>query len=188
MGQMKTICFGILFVVLVAAAGCLPTFEPVYTDEQLVFDDTLLGTWTQANTSNQWLVERGNAKSYLVSYREVGKPLARFEAHLCQIGDLLVLDLAPRADDPNVHPLQQLHQMPVHTIYLVTREPQKLTLAAIDFKWLEEYLLQHANELSSAKHSGRLVATGSTRDMQNFVTAHRDKFTNRMVLDRTPAR
>jgi hypothetical protein len=121
---MRALCVSFWVAVLVSLVGCLPTLEPVYTESQLVFDEELVGIWEQPNSNNRWQVERGENKSYRVTYLENGNRTAQFVAHTCQLGDLLVLDLFPQLDESKTNGLIKFHQLPLHTAYVVTKSRQ----------------------------------------------------------------
>ena len=118
---MKILCAILLMVALANLVGCLPTLEPVYTDQQLVFDDGLIGVWAEANSNNKWQIDRGDQKSYQVAFLENGKPTGRFVAHVCRLGDLLVMDLFPQEENTASNGLIKFHQIPMHTAYLVSQ-------------------------------------------------------------------
>ena len=57
-------------VLLLTLAGCVFSLHPLYTDEDLVFDPALVGTWAQDNSGNTWEFGKGNRNNYELVIRE----------------------------------------------------------------------------------------------------------------------
>jgi hypothetical protein len=144
-----------LLIGLTILAGCVPSLNAVYTEEDLVFDPALVGVWTQEGNAARWEFSKSDGKSYRLLYTDERGQQGRF------IG---------------------------HTIYRVRDGQGKLTLAAIDFKWLDEYLTSHPDEIECATFNGRKLITAPTAAVQKFVVAHKDRFTSEFPLQKQEPR
>jgi hypothetical protein len=75
------------------------TVNPLYTDNDLVFDPLLVGVWvdeapTQVTEEN-WTFKKGAGKSYNLTVTEEHGEKGEFEAHLLKLKDYFFLDLKP---------------------------------------------------------------------------------------------
>src|SRR5215211_7115001 len=84
----KIVLFTLLFGVF---AGCVPSWNPLYTQKDLVVDPQLVGTW-KGDEGETWKFEKTGDKKYKLVYTDAeGK--ATFAAHLLKINDRQFLDL-----------------------------------------------------------------------------------------------
>ncbi|QDU74613.1 hypothetical protein Pan97_16240 [Bremerella volcania] len=172
-------------VALTLLAGYIPSLNPVYTDQQLVFDANVLGTWVQANGQDTWEFTKRDAKSYRLVYTDKDGHQGRFVARLADLNGTLFLDLFPeQKTEDDTAGFYKFHLVPIHTIYRVKRTELKLELAAIDYKWFDKYLTDHPGAIQFATFNGRKLITASTTDVQAFVLEHQEMFTGDFSLKR----
>jgi hypothetical protein len=174
------------FVAVIAVglliAGCVPSLNPVYRASDLVFDESIVGAWTQDGA--QWDFKSRDAKSYHLVYTDKDGRQGRFIAHLANLDGNLFLDLFPAdAASEQQSGFYKFHLVPIHTIYRV-KSLTPLELAAIDYKWLEAELDKRPQTVPSAVFDGRRLITGSTDDVRAFVVSNKDKFTGGFKLER----
>jgi hypothetical protein len=74
--------------------GCIPSLHPLYTENDLIFEKALVGTWVDENPENTWTFSQSGEKEYKLIYSEDGKP-GEFTAHLLKIKDKMFIDLYP---------------------------------------------------------------------------------------------
>ena len=183
---MKKKIAGWTLVALTLLAGCVPSLNPVYTDQQLIFEPDVLGVWTQANGQDRWEFSQGAGKSYRLVYTDDSGRQGRFVAHLAEIEGVRLLDLFPEEADDEVSGFYKFHLAPLHTIYLVKRTDTNLELAAVDYKWFDRYLTDNPGAIQFATFNGRKMITAPTEDVQAFVLQNKDKFTAEFRLERQP--
>jgi hypothetical protein len=167
-----------MLIILAAIAGCIPSLNPVYTDETLTFEPGLLGVWSQSSSKARWDFSQRDDSSYRLDYTDDEGRQGRFVGRLAKLDGELFLDLYPEEAKTDGNGFYKSHLVPIHTIYRVKQAEGRLTLAAIDFQWLDDYLTTHPTEIKSATFNGRKMITAPTADVQKFVLAHKDKFTN----------
>jgi hypothetical protein len=167
-----------MLFILTAIAGCVPSLNPVYTDETLTFEPALLGIWTQPSTKARWDFSKRDDESYRLDYTDDEDRQARFVGRLAKLDDELFLDLYPEEVKSDSNGFYKFHLVPIHTIYRVKQADGQLTLAAIDFQWLDDYLTTHPTEIECATFNGRKMITAPTAEVQRFVLAHKGKFTS----------
>lgn len=172
---------------LITLAGCIPSLNPVYRQEDLVFDSSVLGTWAQTGQKARWEFQKRDDTSYKLLYTDNEGRQGRFVAHLAKIEGELFLDLFPEQLEMEVNSFYSFHLVPIHTIYRVRQTKPQLELAAIDYKWLDEELNKEPATIQSSALNGRRLITASTDDVRAFVVKNKDSFTGRFELQKAPS-
>lgn len=178
----KFCCCGLLALTLLA--GCLPSLNPVFTDENLVFDPQVLGAWIQPGSKARWEFSKRDEKSYRLLYTDQDGHQGRFVARLAELQGHRFLDLFPEHVETGAAAFYKFHLVPIHTVYWVPQTQPKLELRAINYKWLEGYLADHPNEIQFSTFDGRRLITAPTKDVQAFVVKHLKEFTGEFGLQR----
>ncbi len=172
---------------LLLLGGCLPSLNAVFTDENLVFDASVVGLWTQPGGTATWDFTARNATSYLLVFTDNDGRSARFVGHLANVQGVQFLDLAPEKVETGASPFFDVHLVPLHTIYLVRQTTPTLELAAMDYAWLEKFLGDHPDAIEHASFNGRIFLTAPTEDVQTFVIEHKEAFNANFYLERASA-
>lgn len=171
-------------ITLVAAAvlfcSCIPSVNPFYTEQDVVFDARLLGEWQEKDKSDNpdvWKFEGTTNKMYKLTITEKKGKRGKFNAHLFQLKQEYFLDLIP--DDchyaTNQADLVGASMYPGHLLVRVPQIEPELKLALFDFGWLEKFIEKHPKALAHHKEGDRIVLTAGTRDLQKFVLKHLGK-------------
>jgi len=169
---------------LVAMVGCIPSLNPIFTNDNLVFDPAFVGLWKQPDSPATWNFTQFDEKSYHLVYSDNEGRQGRFLARLADVQGTLFLDLFPAEIESNANSFYKFHLVPIHTVYLVNRTGPEMELAAIDFQWLQTYLGEHPEAIEHATYDGRKLITASTADLQDFVLRHKERFTGEFSLGR----
>ena len=153
-------------------SGCLtPSIHPLYTDEDLVFEDSLVGTWSDDDQA--WTFRSDDEGGYRLTVLDDGEE-SKLIAHLVQLGEHRFLDLYP--EDPDCESCwYYLHMLPVHTFSRATLQGDVLELAFMDAEWLKDK--SEAGELGLAHEfrDDQVVLTAGTGELQEFVLGHLDE-------------
>jgi hypothetical protein len=149
-----------------ASSACLVvTLQPSYDDQSLVFEEGLLGQWENAEDGTRATVERGEWRSYKITY--VDRTVTRtFQGNLTKVGASTFLDLTEmRGADPG--PLL----VPVHTLARITLKDDVLEGALLDYDWFMRAMSRKAlGRLSTAVDDRRnAVITGATADIKRWL-------------------
>ncbi|MCH7691023.1 MAG: hypothetical protein IIA17_08270, partial [candidate division Zixibacteria bacterium] len=91
---MKTKSLAILSLVSLFLVGCIPSLHPLYTENELVYEPSLLGIWTEEGGGISYEFIKNDSSSYTMIYTEDSIP-SDFTAHLLKLGDNLFLNLQP---------------------------------------------------------------------------------------------
>jgi hypothetical protein len=160
--------------------GCVPSLNPLYTEEDLVFEPKLVGVWAEdAESKERWTFERAGEKGYKVIYEEAGER-GEFKVHLLRLGDQLYLDFFP--DDEAMKKLDRndfykFHWLPAHTFARVYRVEPELSMAFMNPDWLAKLLKEDPAAIGHVQRGDDVVVvlTASTKALQAFVKKHADE-------------
>ena len=193
---MKTKKF--LFYVLAALlGGCIPvmSLHPLFTEETLVFEEKLLGTWVD-DSNNIWEFKDPNEqeKIYKLIFVDNEGQKGSFDARLTKLENKLFLDVYPSEppwdeEDPNKveWPFNTLFFMPVHTFIKINGIEPELKLQLTDDDELKKLLKENPNSIEHTSIEDKFVLTASTEELQAFVLKYADDsrvFPKEIVLTR----
>src|SRR5688500_7739968 len=82
----------ILGLVLIAA-GCVPSLNPLYTEADVIFEPWLIGTWAEPDSTSTWEFSKAGAKKYKLVQTDSDGQKAAFEARLVKLKDQRFLDI-----------------------------------------------------------------------------------------------
>ncbi len=210
---MKTKTF--LFYGLAALlAGCGPIFslQPLFTKENLVFEEKLLGTWVEDFNDPEmtWKFTRfgeSTASDFLEPWQpdELGKfyrlEVVDKEGHkgslvacLVKLGDRMFLDIFPDklpCGEEEIEKAKLVYNgfffLPVHTFVRVDSIGDRLTMQLTDDDKFKELLQAQPAIVKHEMVDDRPILTASTEELQAFVTKYAGDervFSNEIVLSR----
>lgn len=195
----------LLFYVLAALlGGCFPiaSLHPLCTQEDLIFEEKLLGTWVDDPNKPEttWQFKRldepegAGEKAYKLIFSDEEGRKGSFIAHLGKLENKLFLDLYPselpwEPKDPNKleWAYNTLLLIPVHTFIRIDSIGPQLKMRLTVEDQMEELLKENPTAVRHASTEDRLVLTASTKELQAFVLKYADDsraFPNEMVLSR----
>lgn len=153
-------------------AGCVPSLHPLFTEEDLVYDPALVGTWAEKEGEDICTFRKSGENAYDLIYTEEGVP-ARFDAHLVRIGEFLFLDTYP--GDPDIkNDFYLIHLIPAHTFLRIWIEGDVLRYAMLDLDWLKRMISEKKVEIGHEQVDGGIVLTASTKELQEFFLKYAD--------------
>jgi hypothetical protein len=146
-------------------AGCdspaLMTLDPAVTDQEAMFDATLLGTWDAGQGGDLCIFRRGDGDLYTVTYVSDGSS-RKFDARLFQAGRARLLDLSPQDSDD--------FQVPAHALIRILASSGSLRWTFLDSEWLRQ---QAAHELPNrARDSGKMLLTAPGGSLRDFLAKY----------------
>jgi hypothetical protein len=169
----------IWYVLLILFVGCIPSLHALYTDQDVIYDPALLGTWYTGEGQSNFVFARADDKSYKAVYTDKDGKTGEFTIHLLELKNTKFLDFYPIGDSITQSDFYKGHLVPAHSFMRVDAIGPKLILCDMDYDWMKKYLEANptalAHELIDENSSGsdkELVLTASTADLQAFVLAH----------------
>ena len=164
-------------------AGCVPSWNPLYTEKDLMFDPLLVGAWTpveaQEGSKETWLFTKGGDKLYQLQQTDEEGRKAGFEVRLVKLKDHRFLDLyltKVEGDDVKLNAWAGFSLAPAHLILKVEQVEPALKIAAMNPDWMKKFVKQHPDPIAhSVVLDGNIVLTASTSELQRFVLGHVDE-------------
>ena len=190
----------ILFYVLAGIlGGCVPvvSLHPLYTQNDIVFDEKLTGDWVDVNEQTSWQFTKPNPESklYALTYRDDENKKGLFAVQLVKLEDKFFLDGVPAqvpydSNDPNK--AKQLAYnaffiIPVHIFAIVDSFEPQLKLRLTDDEQMKNMLEEKPKAIKSESVDGRIILTASTEELQKFVLKYADSnelFLKEVILSR----
>jgi hypothetical protein len=125
----------LIVLAVTCAPGCLVvSLSPVYQNDTIGWDATLLGSWQNSEDKSSIEIERGEWKSYRIKYVhpiETGM----LTGYLTAIGDDRFLDVMPaRGED------RGSFLIPVHAVLRLRVDGDRIELTPISYDWMNERL------------------------------------------------
>jgi hypothetical protein len=160
-------------LVIFLVAGCVPSWNPLYTEKDLIFDPQLIGAW-KGEDGEVWKFEKEDEKNYKLTYTDK-KGKATFLAHLLKIKERRFLDLYLHDDaekDLNLNALATMTIMPVHLFMRVDEIGSSLKMAAVNPEALNKHLEKNPKAISLLKRKDHIVFTATSEELQAFVMKH----------------
>lgn len=169
----KSCKVGIAVLIIAALVGCVPSWNPLYTDKDLVVDPQLAGVW-KGDEGETWKFEKQDAKNYKLTYTDKeGK--ATFLAHLLKIKERRFLDLHlhdKAEEELKLNALAIMTLVPMHLFLRVDEIGGSLKMAAVNPEALEKHLEKDPKAVAHLKQGDRVVFSAKTEDLQAFVMKH----------------
>jgi hypothetical protein len=187
MNQMK-VKTGFLMVMLAMLAGsCIPSLFPLYTQEDLVTDDRIVGTWN-AGGNNIWVIDRldynpksdfmnpdwtdpKDKKTYRLKVTEVseGDTLeAEFVVHMLVLDGQHYLNFFP-TDYELAHGFLSWHMIEANNFSKVRITEDSLSLNFFDPSYMEKLIDTNRIKISHIRLDSGILLTARARELQKFV-------------------
>ena len=169
--------------ILLLLAGCVRSLQPLYTEKDLIFDEKLVGCWSDENPDAKWCFSKQSEKAYRLVVTENGSS-GSFDVHLFKIEGKLFMDLLPRQQELNENDFYKFHLLPVHTFLHVKQIEPTLQMRFPDRNWFDNHIIKAPDALQHQMVQRDIIVTATTEEMQTFWLKHLDskgafqKFTN----------
>jgi len=203
----------LLFYVLAALlGGCVPvmSLHSLFTEEVLVFEENLLGTWVDDSNETTWEFKDPNEQEKtckLIFVDNEGKK-GSFVVHLVKLKNRLFLDVYPKEFPCKAE--EQRHQLvedkimltvkvspkwhyntlffvPFHSFIKINSIKPQLKIQLTDDEGMGKLLKENPNAIKHEFVEGKPVLTASTKELQAFVLKYADDsrlFSDEIVYSR----
>jgi len=169
MKKPKTIVLlGLLFLM----AGCIPSVHPLYTDQDLIFDASLIGEWADKGGKETWTFTKSGENAYKLLYLDEKGKKGEFAVHLLNVGDRRFMDLYPSDPDLQQNDFYKCHLMPVHMFFRVQQKENTLRMAFMKPDWIKKFLQEHPDAVKHEKVDDGIVLTAQPKELQAFLITH----------------
>ena len=159
----------LLFYLLAALlGGCVPSLHPLYTSQDITYDEKLVGTWV--GNDQKLVFEKLETRKFYDLTSTLENKHGNFAAHLVKVDQMLFLDLfpkGPKLDDATDY--YKSHLLKAHTFIEVEQIEPTLKLKAIDPEKLKTRLQNEPNLIKHEIVKDSVVLTASTKELQEFM-------------------
>ena len=163
-----------------ALAGCVPSWNPFYTDKDLAFDPALAGTWrpveAKAGSQETWAFKTDDNTRYQLTQTDEQGRQATFDARLFKLKGQRFLDLyltKVEGGQLKLNDWASISLVPAHLLLKVEQIEPTLKLAAMNPDWMQKYLKKNPDAIAHRIVSdGDVVLAASTGELQQFILAH----------------
>jgi hypothetical protein len=162
------VSLGLLFVM----TGCIPSVHPLYTDQDLIFDPSLVGQWADKSGKETWTFTANGEKQYKLLYVDEDDKQGEFAVHLLKIADRRFLDIYPADPKLQQNDFYKGHLMPVHTFMRVQMQNDVLQMAFMKPDWIKDFLQKNPAAIKHEKVNDDVLLTAQPKDLQAFLTQH----------------
>lgn len=168
--SLVTLC---TFIIL---AGCVPSWNPLYTEKDLVSDERLVGTWKDEDNKETWVFKKSEDKAYQLTHTDEGGKIGKFEARLLKLEGRTYLDLYVTALGgkglEECNGLAQAMVVPAHLFLRVDEIGDALKMAGVNPTWLKELLEKNPKAIAHRKVDDNWILAAETKDLQAFVSKY----------------
>src|SRR4026208_1366309 len=131
-------------------AGCVPSWNPLYTEKDLVFDPLLVGRWIPVNAQEgspeAWAFTKGGERLYQLQQTDEEGRKASFEVRLVKLKEHRFLDsylIKVEGDEMKLNAWAGFSLVPAHLILRVEQIEPALKIAAMNPEWMKKFVKQH---------------------------------------------
>jgi hypothetical protein len=173
--KVKKVLFYLLASLL---GGCVLSVHPLFTAEDLVFEEKLLGVWVKEDSKETWEFGRHSDESrerYTIVYTDSEGETGGFLAGLGRLNDMLFLDLYPEQPDVNANEFYKYHLLGVHTFLKIEQIGPALQMRMMSHDKMKEMLEEDPNLIKHEvleEPDSRILLTASTKELQRFMVKH----------------
>ena len=158
--------FTLALAVLAGVAGmtgCASAvaIHPLYTEQQLVSDLPLEGTWASGD-GEAWQIQKSGDGYDVVALKRADSPGgAKYTVHLLRLNEFHFVDVASKSD-PDVG-------VPGHFLAKVQMQDGKLYVSPLDDTWFKHMMDAGVAPSSTMGEGQQIVITASTAELQKFL-------------------
>lgn len=170
---MKTIPYLIAAATALAlVTGCVTSLNPIYNEDDLIFDPALLGVWSEEGSEEIYEVTRYGDLAYTLVFTDEDCKRGTFVMHLAQIEGMKFLDVYPTEPELNTNDFYKLLLIPVHSFFRIEHSGRAARVWTMENEWLEQYLEADAAAIEHVKRDNTVLLTASTKEVQSFQLKH----------------
>lgn len=166
---MKNAILATIIAVSLFAAACVPSLHPIYTEQDIIFDNALIGKWVDPESKESWTFSIASPNVYRVVHRDSEGKTGEFHARLVRISGNLFLDLTPVDLSGRPAEYYRDHFQKVHSFVHIVEIGQAAKLRNLEPDWLKSVLQDNPEGIRHERIGQELLLTASTRDLQKFL-------------------
>ena len=149
--------------------SCVQSIHALYTEQDLISDDSMIGTWEDKQSGETWtFIKAGRLEYKLIQVDEDGKA-GEFTARLVKVENRVFLDLLPMRPAGDNTDLFQSQLIRTHTFAYIARRSDSLEVSVLEMNWLKDTVARDPAAVRHEKIGGDIVMTAQPKEMQKFL-------------------
>jgi hypothetical protein len=169
---MKALSTSLILAIVVFAASCIPTLNPLYTEADLIMDPALVGTWVDKESGEMWTFSNTEKFKYSVIHLDSDGRKSQYDGRLVKLENKLFLDIVPIKSGSIQNEFHQGLFFATHTFVHVVSTESTVQISYMDARWLKDFLAANPEAIRHEKINGEILLTSSPKETQKFVLAH----------------
>lgn len=160
----------VLSAALLLCSSCVPSVNPIFSDKDTVFDQSIVGKWGDLESSETWEFSSTNQKEYKLVHKDEAGKTGTFTARLTDLNGKRFLDIVPDRRARTATDFYEDRFIETHTFVLVEKRDKTFLISYLEPKWLKDHL---ANNPDAVKHlivNGEVLLTDSTENLRKFLS------------------
>ncbi len=165
---MKTSTFLVL-AALCLLVGCVRSLNPIGSEEDLIFDPTLVGVWAEEDSKEVYVVTSNGDHGYTLVHTDEDCERGTFEMYLAQVEKTKFLVIAPAEPDLYANDFYTSLLISAYLFVRVENDGPEAIIWVMDTEWLKKYLEENPRAI---EHSEGSLLTASTEKVRAFFLEH----------------
>jgi len=162
----------LVLCLFLASTSCIPSQYPLYTEQDVIFDSSVLGTWIDEDSGETWDITKSGDKEYKVVQTDGDGKTSEYTARLLTIGDQIFFNLTPVKSFKSQFGIDRSHLLTSHFFIRLSRDGSAFRASTLDPDWLRVFLEKNPASIRHQKLRDELILVASTGELQKFVLAH----------------
>lgn len=157
---------------LLTITSCVQSLNPLYTEKDLVYDNSLVGVWIDKETGETWAFSNGGKLEYKLLHTEEDGRSGEFSARLVRIEDTTFLDIVPVKTGFPQSDFYQSHLLTTHTFMHVVRNGSTVEIRVLELRWVKDLLADNPDAIPHETINGEILLTSQPKETQRFLLAN----------------
>lgn len=160
----------VTLLLILCAAGCVPSLHPLYTPKTIVYDPAIAGIWQQDD--ERWeFVGDPNDQSYHLTVTDKNDKQSKLYVRLVQVNGQRFFDFFPAEDaDLDGGDWIKFHVIPIHLFFTVEKSGESLVLTTLLPDEADKLLAEKPKLVKHERlEDGRVVLTDTSENLQKFL-------------------
>lgn len=158
--------------ILILCSGCIRSLQPFYTEQDLLFEQNLIGQWAEDGDKEIWAFSKKGMNSYTLVFTDDEGRKGQFVAHLVKIKGKRFLDIFPEELELKENNFYKFHFLPIHTFLYVEQIIPTLQMRFPDADWLKKFIAGNTNAIQHDIVDDEIILTAPPKELQAFWLKH----------------
>ena len=157
--MIRTVLLAAAAITMLAGCGPIVSVQPLYTDDDVVYETGLTGAWEVLDDDGVWFIQGDGKSPYrVVTVSADARDVDRYEMRLVRLGDALFADLQQTGKPDDGLSVRG------HVMARLRLEGDRLSVRLVGSEWLDKQIGEW--KFPARKERDDIVLTGSTEQVR----------------------